>query len=204
MTVTALIPAQREAADRWEIVTRAQAGDTQAFGDLYRLYEPVVRRFINARTQGNRDLAEDLTQDVFVRAIKSLHSVQWQGRDIGAWLVTIARNIVWDHFKSGRTRYEAAVIGAEAEHGWHLTDTDRRCDPEQVAVFNGTSTALDAALAQLTADQRQVLALRYGAGLSVAETAAAMGKEEGAIKAATYRATQTMARLLRLAGEAPC
>ena len=201
MTATVVIPGQREAADRWEIVTRAQAGDTQAFGELYRLYEPVVRRFINARTHGNPQLAEDLTQDVFCRAIKSLHGVRWQGRDIAAWFVTIARNIVWDHYKSGRHRLE--VLPGD---GWHpeTVDEDRRADPEQVAVFNGTSTALDAALAQLTADQRQVLALRYGAGLSVAETAAAMGKEEGAIKAATYRATQTMARLLRLAGEAPC
>lgn len=204
MTATVVIPAPRQAVDpaaRWQLVTAAQAGDRTAWDDLYRLYEPVVRRFINGRTQGNPQLAEDLTHDVFVRAMKSIHGVQWQGRDIGAWLVTIARNIVWDYYKSGRYQRERLL---DPELTPETADDDRRGDPEQVAAFNATSRVLDAALAQLTAGERQVLALRFGAGLSVAETAAALGKQDGAIKAAQYRACQKLARLLTVAGVAPC
>lgn len=204
MTATVTIPAPRtpSPAERWEIVTRAQQGDPTAFAALYELYQPVVFRVIYRRTSGNRHLAEDLTQDVFTRAIKGIGSVTNQGRDFGAWLVTIAKNIVWDHYKSGRQRLELTTDEPGTVRGVDPADTDRRTDPVQVVVHNTTSVVLDAALAQLTAEQRQVLALRFGAGLSVTETAAAMGKNEGAVKAVQYRACQSMARLLRLAGEA--
>lgn len=205
MTVTALIPGPRtepNPADRWEIVTRAQQGDVDAFGLLYELYQPKVQAFIWRRTS-DRHLADDLTHDVFVRALRSIGGLSWQGRDPGAWLITVARNIVLDYFKSGRVRYESMFGGGEAIADRGI-DEDRRADPEQVAVFNSVSPVIDAALAKLSPDQRQVLALRYGAGLSVAETAAAMGKNEGAIKAAAHRATRAMAGLLREAGVGSC
>lgn len=214
MTATIMIPAQRQPdpADRWEIVIRAQAGDMEAFGLLYKLYQSKIHAFIWRRTS-SKDLADDLTQDVFVRALRNLGGLSWQGRDIGAWLTTVARNIVADHFKSGRHRFESGVryvtVGGsagdeDAVDMVDVVDSDRRADPEQVAVHNAFNAVLDAALAQLKPPQREVLALRFGVGLSVAETAAAMGKEEGAIKALTYRATRAMAGLLREAGEEPC
>src|SRR4029450_9068296 len=67
---------------------------------------------------GNRQLAEDLTADTFLRALKRIGSFTWQGRDPGAWLVTIARNLVADHFKSGRYRLEVTtgdVLDADRE-----------------------------------------------------------------------------------------
>jgi RNA polymerase sigma-70 factor (ECF subfamily) len=87
------------------LVERAQAGEAEAFGLLYDRYFDTVFRFVYFRV-GNRQLAEDLTSDTFLRALKRIGSFTWQGRDLGAWLVTIARNLVADHFKSGRYRLE--------------------------------------------------------------------------------------------------
>src|SRR5262249_44589004 len=105
------------AAEVWALVERAQAGDADAFGLIYDRYMDTVFRFIYFRA-GSRPLPEALTADTFLRALKRIGSFTWQGRDLGAWLVTIARNLVADHFKSGRYRLEVTtgdVLDADRE-----------------------------------------------------------------------------------------
>ena len=87
------------------LVELAQGGDTEAFGQLYDRYVTGIFRYIYVRV-GNRQLAEDLTADTFLRALRSLHTFQWKGKDFAAWLTTIARNLMNDHYKSRRTRSE--------------------------------------------------------------------------------------------------
>ena len=82
------------------LVRQAQEGSADAFGELYRIYCDTVFRYIYYRVS-TRALAEDLTSETFVRALRRITTFSWQGRDFGAWLVTIARNLVADHFKSG-------------------------------------------------------------------------------------------------------
>ncbi len=195
MTATVVIPAPRkpEPADRWEIVTRAQQGDTDAFGELYRTYVDVVFRFAYYRTNGNRQLAEDITADTFARALKRINSVTWQGRDIGAWFVTIARNLVADHYKSGRYRLEITtgdVLDADR------TDRSPEGDPASAVAEHLRNLALLGAVKQLNPEQQECITLRFLRGYSVTETARAMGKNEGAIKALQYRAVRALARLL--------
>ena len=96
--------AQRIAA----LVDLARAGDAEAFGQLYDHYSPAVYRFIYYRVS-SQALAEDLTSETFFRALRSMASFQWQGKDFGAWLTTIARNLVVDHYKAGRTRLETTT-----------------------------------------------------------------------------------------------
>src|SRR5206468_11851041 len=96
------------AAEVWALVERAQAGEAEAFGLIYDRYFDTVFRFVYFRV-GNRQLAEDLTADTFLRALKRIGSFTWQGPDLGVWLVTIARNLVADHFKSGRYRLELST-----------------------------------------------------------------------------------------------
>jgi len=72
---------------------------------LYDHYHVSVYRFVYYRV-GSVQLAEDLTGDTFFRALRSMNGFRWQGRDFGAWLMTIARNLTTDHFKAGRTRLE--------------------------------------------------------------------------------------------------
>ncbi len=87
------------------LVELARGGDTEAFGLLYDHYQPSVYRFLYYRTRSVA-LAEDLTSETFFRALRNMNSFRWQGRDLGAWLMTIARNLTTDHFKAGRTRLE--------------------------------------------------------------------------------------------------
>ncbi len=180
------------AAEVWALVERAQQGDGEAFGLIYDRYMDTVFRFIFFRV-GNRPLAEDLTADTFLRALKRIGSFTWQGRDLGAWLVTIARNLVADHFKSGRYRLEVStgdVLDADqAERG-------PEGSPEAAVVDHITNVTLLAAVKQLNPEQRECIVLRFLNGFSVAETAQAMGKNEGAIKALQYRAVRALNRLL--------
>ncbi|NJC63635.1 sigma-70 family RNA polymerase sigma factor [Planosporangium flavigriseum] len=176
----------------WLLVERAQAGDAAAFGQIYDRYFDTVFRFVYFRV-GNRQLAEDLTADTFLRALKRIGSFTWQGRDLGAWLVTIARNLVADHFKSGRYRLEVTtgeVLDAER------ADSGPEGSPESAVVDHITNVALLKAVKQLNPEQQECIVLRFLQGFSVAETAQTMGKNEGAIKALQYRAVRTLARLL--------
>ncbi|MFY1652316.1 ECF subfamily RNA polymerase sigma factor, BldN family [Solwaraspora sp. WMMD792] len=180
------------AREVWALVERAQAGETEAFGLIYDRYVDTVFRFVYFRV-GNRQLAEDLTSDTFLRALKRIGSFTWQGRDLGAWLVTIARNLVADHFKSGRYRLEVTtgdVMDAERE------DRGPEGSPEAAVVDHITNVALLTAVKQLNPEQQECIVLRFLQGFSVAETARAMGKNEGAIKALQYRAVRALARLL--------
>jgi RNA polymerase sigma-70 factor (ECF subfamily) len=180
------------AAEVWGLVERAQAGETEAFGLIYDRYVDTVFRFVYFRV-GNRQLAEDLTSDTFLRALKRIGSFTWQGRDLGAWLVTIARNLVADHFKSGRYRLEVTtgdVLDADRE------DRGPEGSPESAVVDHITNVALLTAVKQLNPEQQECIVLRFLQGFSVAETAQTMGKNEGAIKALQYRAVRALARLL--------
>jgi RNA polymerase sigma-70 factor (ECF subfamily) len=180
------------AAEVWALVERAQAGESAAFGLIYDRYVDTVFRFVYFRV-GNRQLAEDLTSDTFLRALKRIGSFTWQGRDLGAWLVTIARNLVADHFKSGRYRLEVTtgdVLDADRE------DRGPEGSPEAAVVDHITNVALLTAVKQLNPEQQECIVLRFLQGFSVAETAQTMGKNEGAIKALQYRAVRALARLL--------
>jgi RNA polymerase sigma-70 factor (ECF subfamily) len=180
------------AAAVWSLVERAQAGEAAAFGLLYDRYFDAVFRFVYFRT-GNRQLAEDLTADTFLRALGRIGTFTWRGRDLGAWLVTIARNLVADHFKSGRYRLEVTsgdVLDAERE------DRGPEGSPESAVVDHIINVQLLKAVKQLNPEQQECIVLRFLQGFSVAETAQAMGKNEGAIKALQYRAVRALARLL--------
>lgn len=181
-----------QAFEVWQLVERAQNGETEAFGLIYDRYMDTVFRFIYFRV-GNRQLAEDLTSDTFLRALKRIGSFTWQGRDLGAWLVTIARNLVADHFKSGRYRLEVTtgdVLDADRE------DRGPEGSPESAVVDHITNVTLLTAVKQLNPEQQECIVLRFLQGFSVAETAQAMSKNEGAIKALQYRAVRALARLL--------
>ena len=172
----------------WELVRRAQTGDAEAFGGLYDRYVDVVYRFLLTRV-GDRATAEDLTSETFVRALRRIDSLSYQGRDVGAWLVTIARNLLLDHVKSSRVRLEVPTAD--------MREADRATEgPEDAVLQRLSDTDLLAGVARLSADQRECLVLRFLQGLSVAETAAAMGRKVGAVKALQHRAVRRLALLV--------
>lgn len=170
------------------LVDRAREGDAQAFAALYERYVDQVFAYVHRRV-GHRQLAEDLVGDVFLRAFRRLSTFEWQGVDLGAWLVTIARNRVHDHFKSARFRLERSTD--------EVRDPDTAAatpdDPERIAVARDLTRALGTALAGLRDEHREVIELRFVHELSVAETAAVMDRTVAATKALQYRALKALA-----------
>ncbi|MEU1086723.1 ECF subfamily RNA polymerase sigma factor, BldN family [Streptomyces sp. NPDC005576] len=180
--------ADSDSARMMDLVERAQAGEADAFGRLYDQYSDTVYRYIYYRV-GGKATAEDLTSETFLRALRRISTFTWQGRDFGAWLVTIARNLVADHFKSSRFRLEVTT-------GEMLDANEVERSPEDSVLESLSNAALLQAVRRLNPQQQECVTLRFLQGLSVAETARVMGKNEGAIKTLQYRAVRTLARLL--------
>jgi RNA polymerase sigma-70 factor (ECF subfamily) len=175
-----------------DLVARAQAGDAEAFGALYDRYVDLVYRYVFYRV-ASRQLTEDLVSETFLRALRRIGSFTWQGRDFAAWLVTIARNLIADHYKSGRFRLEVTtddIVGAASARPSHAAG------PEIQVLESMTNETLLRAVKQLNPEQQECIVLRFLQGFSVSETAQAMGKNEGAIKALQYRAVRALARML--------
>ncbi len=170
------------------LVTLAQRGDAEAFGQIYDLYVDAVYRYLYYRV-GSPTLAEDLTSETFLRALRRIDSFSWQGKDIGAWFVTIARNLVSDHFKSSRFRLEVPT--------GDILDADRADGGiEDVVVDRLESAELLKAVRELKPEQQECIVLRFLQGLSVAETAKVMQRSDGAVKQLQLRAIRALARLV--------
>ncbi|SDL59608.1 sigma-70 family RNA polymerase sigma factor [Lentzea albidocapillata] len=173
----------------WQLVKAAQEGDTGAFGVLYDKYVDMVFRYVLFRVGGDRAFAEDVTSETFLRALRSIGSVSYQGRDVGAWFVTIARNIVFDHVKSSRYRLE--VTTAELQDNREETS-----GPEQEVMTEATNAELLRCVSQLGDDQRECITLRFIEGKTVSEVAQLMDRNEGAVKALQHRAVRRLAQIL--------
>jgi RNA polymerase sigma-70 factor (ECF subfamily) len=175
------------------LVTLAQAGDGEAFAAIYERYVEVVYRYVYYRV-GSHHVAEDLTSETFVRALRRLDSYTWTGRDIAAWFVTIARNLVVDHVKSSRYRLEVTT-------GDMLDGDERAPSTESEVLERLRDERLLAAMRGLKPDQQECLSLRFLQGLSLAETAEVMGRSAGAVKQLQLRAVRSLHRALD--GERP-
>src|SRR4051812_45189260 len=136
------------------LVELARNGDAEAFGMLFDHYHGSVYRFLVHRTRSTT-LAEDLTSETFFRALRSMSSFRWQGKDFGAWLMTIARNLCTDHFKAGRTRLELTT----EDMGLHDDRTSE--GPEEAVLTSLTNEVLLGALTELPPEQRDCLVMRF-------------------------------------------
>lgn len=170
------------------LVELARAGDKEAFGLLYDHYQASVYRFLYYRTR-SQTLAEDLTSETFFRALRSMNNFRWQGKDFGAWLMTIARNLTTDHFKSGRTRLEMTTED--------MTPHDDSTEgPEDAVIAGLTNEVLLQALTELPTEQRECLVMRFLQGMSIAETALALARSDGAVKQLQLRGVRNLAKLM--------
>jgi len=170
------------------LVELAQRGDKEAFAQLYDVYVDTVFRYVLVRV-ANRALAEDLTSETFLRAMRRIDSFTWQGKDIAAWFVTIARNLIADHVKSAKFRFEVATAD--------MRDADERVDaPDTEVLTRLRDERLVSAIKQLGSDQAECITLRFLQGLSLADTARVLDKSEGAVKQLQLRATRALRKAL--------
>jgi RNA polymerase sigma-70 factor, ECF subfamily len=179
---------EAEASRLIALVELARGGDAEAFGQLYDHYHASIYRFVYYRV-GSVALAEDLVSETFFRALRSMSTFRWQGKDFGAWLMTIARNLTTDHYKAGRTRLELVTEDMSQHDG----STE---GPEGAVLASLTNEALLGALTQLPHEQQECLIMRFLQGLSIAETAAVLGRSDGAVKQLQLRGVRNLAKLL--------
>jgi RNA polymerase sigma-70 factor (ECF subfamily) len=173
--------------DEPALIERAKEHDQKAISELYKRHVQSIYRYIYYRV-GDVNVAEDLTADVFLRALEGLAGFTYRGIPFSAWLYRIAHARVMDHFRR-QTRRE------------HLP-----LDERLVGVTEGPQIALEtkldyeelqSALVQLTTDQQQVIILKFVEGLSNAEVARILGKSEGAVKSLQHRALNSLQRIMR-------
>ncbi|KRF16636.1 RNA polymerase subunit sigma-70 [Nocardioides sp. Soil797] len=170
------------------LVELARGGDKEAFGQLFDHYHPSVYRFLYYRTR-SQSLAEDLASETFFRALRSMNNFRWQGKDFGAWLMTIARNLTTDHFKAGRTRLEMTT----EDMGLHDDATE---GPEVAVLASLNNESLLIALQKLPKEQQECLVMRFLQGMSIAETAKVLSRSDGAVKQLQLRGVRNLAKLL--------
>lgn len=173
-----------------ELMARAQAGDADAFGEIYRRHRSDIHGYIMRRHPRH---AEDLTSEVFTRALRALPRWQDKGKPV-AWLMTIAGNLCIEH---ARTAYQRTTH-LDPDAGVDRADLPERTNPgvmvpdtvDQAVTLN----ALVAAVSQLTHDQREVVILHHLQELTIAESARVMGRNLSATKTLLYRARHALGR----------
>ena len=170
------------------LVREAQKGDLSAFAALYDHYFERVYRYVMARV-GNSHEAEELTQDVFLKVMQALPSFRFRGPPFAAWLFRVAHNVVVDRVRRRKAAGEAVPLedAGDIPHGGSV---------EASALHALDVREMHRALERVTDLQRQVVMLRFIAGLSLAETAAAMRRNENAVKALQHSALNALRRIL--------
>lgn len=171
------------------LVARAQQHDEEAFAQLYERYFEKIYRYISLKI-GDRYEAEDMTQQVFLKALKSISSFKWKNVPFSAWLYRIAHNQIVDYLRRNTRRptapLEEAMLHSEEPGGGPQARLEAICDIER----------LIAATKKLTPAQREVIALRFSSELPIAEVSRIMGKSEGAVKALQHSAIQALRRIM--------
>jgi RNA polymerase sigma-70 factor (ECF subfamily) len=180
-----------ETLDR--LVAEAQRGDPEAFGRIFDAYVGPIHRFIASRVNRPSD-AEDLTQLVFVKALEALPRYEARGIPFGGWLFRLARNAIIDQVRTRRDHLSLVAV---------VTRATEEAGPEAMASLRDDLERVARALIELTDDQREVIELRFFAGLSVHETADAMGRQDGTVRGLQFRALAALRRSLGIEVEAP-
>ena len=186
-TTTLTVQIRRdEKIDGDDALVKTALTEPAAFGLLYERYYDRVYRYCRARTQTHEDSA-DLAQQVFVQAFYNLHRYRPRGSSFAAWLFRIAHNLAID---ASRRRRHRTVPWDDVPDMTALVA--RETGPEEAALRNEELARLRVAISKLSPDQRDILVLRFAAGLSVREIAAVIGKSESATQMRLWRTLQTI------------
>lgn len=177
----------RERADEARLIQRAQQGDERAISELYRRHVDVVYRYIWARVR-DETVAEDLTAQVFLKALEGLPTYQDTGKPFLAWLYRIAYARTVDHWRQQERRVEVPLDEA--------LPTGEPRPGALLEMEDDWVVAVDL-MAKLTDDQQAVLMLRFIGEMSLAQVAETLGKTVGAAKAIQHRALASLARMLQ-------
>ncbi|MFE6848835.1 RNA polymerase sigma factor [Streptomyces sp. NPDC057686] len=153
----------------------------------YRKLHPQVFHYLYCRVK-DWELAEDLTSETFLKAIRYRRNPPTEY--LAPWLITIARNLMYDHFRSARFRYEVSAETVEPQVP--------TCSAEEIFMREAEAETLRAAISHLTTNQQRILRYRFLEDLSVRETADLMSRHDGAVRSLQFRALRNLAQILSL------
>ena len=175
-----------QTSDEAMLVQRAIGHDAEAFGRLYDMHVDRVYGHIYYRV-GNEADAEDLTQQVFLKAWQAIDRYKKTASPFLAWLMTISHNLVIDFY---RTKKDKAYLEAE------VLASDSASSPEQAAEASFEQQHLRRAILQLGGDEQQVVILRFIEGFEFAEIASVLKKKEGNVRVILHRALVKLRNIL--------
>ena len=178
------ITSSRQAAPNQDLILRAQQGESESIAWLFERFQPGIFRYLYYRL-GDRQTAEDLTSEVFVRMLRSLSGYKTQGASFQGWLFRIARNLAVDYFRQSGSNAELSEDMQTAEQS-----------PEAALEQSLTHDELRKALTRLSSEQSDVIILRFVLGLHIAQVAQVLGKSEDAIKGLQRRSLLALREVL--------
>jgi RNA polymerase sigma-70 factor (ECF subfamily) len=196
---TGTIPIDLETVTEARLVTQALAGSQSAFEQIVRRYQRPVISLI-ARMTGDRELAEELAQDTFVKAYRNLAAFDTTRR-LSSWLFRIAHNTALDSLRRSRPRIVS--LDATAEDGVETADVPPAPAQADPVERRALGQAIDAALRTLRPEYRAAITLRYDENLSFAEIGHVLGVPETTARSHVHRARKELAQQLEAAGWAP-
>ncbi|MGH7612255.1 MAG: RNA polymerase sigma factor [Candidatus Dormibacteria bacterium] len=171
-----------------ELIARAK-DEPECFGQLYDRYFPQIYRYVAARVR-SQELAEDITSEVFLKAMRAISRYRPSGHPFSSWLYQIAINTITDHYRSRKRGEESLDEGPELAAAGVAVD-------DEVADRLGVGE-IWRAIEALPEQQRAAMTLKYGEDLKLAEIGRILGKSEGAVKLLIFRGTASVrTRLVR-------
>ncbi|HYF92111.1 MAG TPA: sigma-70 family RNA polymerase sigma factor [Symbiobacteriaceae bacterium] len=177
--------------EKW-LVERAKR-DPEAFGELYDSHFDRIYAYIYRKT-GDRQVAEDLTSETFMKALANIKGYNYTGQPFAAWLYRIASNVVTDHYRSRR-------VTTSLDEGLQIPD--RGTSPEEAALRLDDQQAVARAIQSLSPDQQDVILLRFSGDMKLRDIGQVIGKTEGAVKALMFRALNSLKGKLTESGVRP-
>jgi RNA polymerase sigma-70 factor, ECF subfamily len=164
----------------------AQSLDRNTLGGIYDEYHPLLYSYIFRRV-GDMEIARDLTADVFRRFLQATASGKGPNDQLRAWLYRVAHNIVVDHYRRGQNRQKQPLTESLASG---------EAEPDSIAEQRIQCDTVRSALEQLTAEQQEVIALKFLEGMTNDEVANITKRSVGAVKALQHRALAALRRQL--------
>jgi RNA polymerase sigma-70 factor (ECF subfamily) len=169
------------------LVERAQQGDRSALEELYLIHFDRIYSYLHMSV-GNRHDAEDLTTQTFVRMLEAIGRFRFQSAPFSAWLFRIAHNLAMDHFRATRRVQPEDEVPEPADSG----------DSAEIEAMHSIGRqSLLTLIERLSAEQQQVLTLKFVFNFSNAEVATILGKTEGAVKSLQHRALVSLQKQLQ-------
>jgi len=183
----------KEANITEKLILAAQNGDMDAFGSLYDMYLPRIYRYCIARVR-NAAESEDLSEEIFIKALTNLHKFNWNNALGGtnpfiAWLFRIAHNHVISFTRRLSNKTPTTELGE-----WI---PDQTLSPSQQVESQISIDEVFIFVQKLPNAQRDVIMMRFSAGLSIAETAAALDKNESNIKVLQHKGVTTLKKMMQ-------